>query len=106
MGSTSVQHFLPKTCMSFISGPKGENFLFSPQKGVLMCWERQGEKAVMLFLEKLHWQTSTIILKKKKVFLKKENFADKVLRDEISAFISFCSLKGFRILLCSSFIPN
>lgn len=93
--------------MSFIAGPRGKNFLLGLRKGVLVCWERQGEKAAMLFLEKLHWQTSTIISqKKKKVFPKKENFADKVLRDERSAFISFCSLKGFRILLCSSFIPN
>lgn len=66
MSSTSVQHFLPVTCMSFIAGPKGKNFLLGLQKGVLKCRERQGEKAAMLFLEKLHWQTSTIISQKEK----------------------------------------
>lgn len=66
MGSASVQHFLPITCMSFIAGPKGKNFLLGLQEGVLVCWERQGEKAALLLLEKLHWQTSTIISQKKK----------------------------------------
>lgn len=98
--------------MSFIAGPKAKNFLLGLQEGVLKCWKRQDEKAATLlqrlFLGKHRWQTSTIILqkRKKKSLPRKQNFADKVLRNEIYAFISFCSLEGFSILLCSSFIPN
>lgn len=64
-------------------GPKAKNFLLGLQEGMWKCWERQDEKEDTLlgrlFVEKHRWQTSTIILQKKKNLPKKENFADKVL---------------------------
>lgn len=98
MGSTSLQHVLLITCKNFIAGPKAKNFLLRLQKGVLKCWERQDEKAAtllrQLFLEKHHWQTSTIILQKKekKVLPRKENFADEVFKKNPNKSILFNSV--------------